>query len=625
MKRLWIFDWETYPCFAEVTFLSYKDNEIVTFIIDDETMQNDQSLIIEFIKGKLLVGYNNKTFDDIILNYLIRTKEVCAHDIFKIVQKIISSQNDKTFNFYQEFKQYLKNDSYSSIDLMRLLFSKKLRVSLKELECSLNYENVQELPFDLNEHLDIQKKQEIIEYNINDCKATKLVLEKSLKKLKLRRWIKETYEIDTFSLDGVNGGVKILEVLYERKIGNRDFKEQRTNREFINLKDCILPFIEFKTKSFNDILEKYKQHTWYSKDFDERKNIDNKFKLMPVINNFEFKFSLGGLHGSTQSKIWESNEEYEILAYDVSSYYPREVLEYGFVPEHLNKDVFLEIFRGVFEERLHAKANGHETKNETLKLSINGTYGMFGNKYSWLFDHKVRIQICVNGQLMLAMLIEKFFQEQIQLIDCNTDGIFIYVRKDKKEKVKKIVKQWEEITKMQMEETKFEKIWFLTTADYFGTYYKKDKLETKEKGMFLSEVELGKGMEFPIISCAIKEYFLKNISFEEYIKEHKEILDFCSYKKFNKKYECFHNNIKVQRINRFYPCQKGAYLYKRKFDDKKNRYQTDSVLKDSPIEILNKLDTKDINERNINYGFFISKTRELINQIEGNKHQLTLF
>ena len=51
--------------------------------------------------------------------------------------------------------------------------------------------------------------------------------------------------------------------------------------------------------------------------------------------------------------------------------YPSLIIEYGFYPPHLGKE-FLEVYKGIKDERIEAKHNGNKLKNLTLKLSING-------------------------------------------------------------------------------------------------------------------------------------------------------------------------------------------------------------------------------------------------------------
>lgn len=635
---LWVYDWETMTNLAEVSFLSYDTDECHTFLIDDDTGQNDRKELVEFVKGQTLVGYNNKTFDDIVTNFVIRHADVTAFELKRLAHRIIQGQKDESFNIYKEFAPYLTSDLYKSIDLMRLLFSKKLRVGLKELECSLHHDNVEELPFNHDHVLSQKEKEQVIAYNVNDCRATKLVLQKSMEALQLRRWMYKEYGVDAYSMDSVNGGVKILELTYEKLAGSASFKDKRSFRDWIAIKDVILPQVKFDTPEFQAVLKVYENHIWYSKHFDEELFEDSKLSYEPLINGFKFKFSLGGLHGYTQAKIWESDEEYEIYSVDVASYYPSMVLKHRFCPGHLNTNTFLKAYGSIKDERMVAKKAGDKLKDTTLKFAINGSYGMFGNRYSWLFDHKVRLQICVNGQLFLAMLIEKLMAENMTLIDANTDGIYVRVHKSQTQKFRDIVKEWESVTLMEMEFTKFEKMWFLNTADYFGTYQSKGKIALKEKGMFLSVVQLGKGMEFPIIASAIKKHFLDAIPLEETIRGCKDILQFCSYKKLNRDSECWHNAERVQRINRFYASKGGAYLYRKPIDitleeaitiqesgKKVKRPTLQHLLKESPVKIYNKFDDLDISARNINYGFYQHAARECIHAIEGDHNQKLLF
>lgn len=226
---------------------------------------------------------------------------------------------------------------------------------------------------------------------------------------------------------------------------------------------------------------------------------------------------------------------------------------------------------------------------------------------------------------MLAMLCEKLMQANIELIDVNTDGIYLYLENTKRDVFDKIISEWQAITKMTLEETRFERMFFLTTADYFGEYYKKGELDVKTKGAFITKNRLGKGMEFPIIYKSVMDYILKDIPFEDTIRKCDNILEFCSFKKLNRDYTCFWKTEKQQRVNRFYASRSGAHLFRQRFDKKTNRLRTEHMLKDSPVILINKLDTSSITSRNVNYGYYISKAREIINTVEGKRDQLSLF
>lgn len=622
----WIGDVESYPNFFCCTLLSLRTDQSKLYVIDDK--RNDREGLIQAFKNIYFIGFNNKGYDNLVINYITSKPDVTSQDIFRFSDNVIRAQRQLSHReYYINYGKYMYCEDYKYIDLLRMLFSKKLRVSLKELECSLNFKNVEELPYPIGATLTEEQKQKVIEYNYNDCEATKAVAKKSQPDIKLRKWTAKNFGVDGYSLDGVNLGVKILEKKLADKLGNDDFAKTNTKRTKIQIKDIIYPFIKFDTPEFNEVLKRYRDFVTY-KYYDKKlkKERWKPFKYEPLIGPYMYKFGLGGLHFETENRAWFSNDEYEVLSIDVASYYPSQVEQYPEYckPEHL-PDEFVEVYVDVKNERLKAKAEGDEIKSDTYKLSINGAFGNMSNEFSWLCDHKALSAITVNGQLMLAMLCEKLWKQNITIIDANTDGIYVYLHKSKKEIFAKILKWWQEVTKMVLEEQKFEAMFFLTTADYFGTYYKKDKLAVKEKGVFITTPRLGKGMEFPIIYKAVKDYFMNGIDFSKYIKEHDNILDFCSYKKLRKDYTCFWKNEKQQRVNRFYASRSGAHLYKRKYNDEKNKYETSHVLKDSPVIILNKLDEKPIDSRDINYPFYLYQTRKIITSFEENKGQMSLW
>lgn len=54
-----------------------------------------------------------------------------------------------------------------------------------------------------------------------------------------------------------------------------------------------------------------------------------------------------------------------------ASLYPSMIIEYEFYPKHLGRE-FLTVYKQIKDERIEAKHNSNKTKNETLKLALNG-------------------------------------------------------------------------------------------------------------------------------------------------------------------------------------------------------------------------------------------------------------
>lgn len=91
---------------------------------------------------------------------------------------------------------------------------------------------------------------------------------------------------------------------------------------------------------------------------------------------------------------------------------------FGFKPAHLG-DVFMRIYKQIYEERkLFSKGSA---KNYIKKIQLNASYGLSNNEYSFFYDPLMTAQICINGQLLLTMLIEQILLEtDSQCIMANT-------------------------------------------------------------------------------------------------------------------------------------------------------------------------------------------------------------
>ena len=105
---VWIYDLETYPNFFCAGFEEYKTGEKKIFEISDWKNQGDK--LKEFINSQkwFLVGYNNNSFDDPILNYILRNKTVTAKELYDIAQMIIIEQRKKPHEkVYKDFKKII--------------------------------------------------------------------------------------------------------------------------------------------------------------------------------------------------------------------------------------------------------------------------------------------------------------------------------------------------------------------------------------------------------------------------------------------------------------------------------------------------------------------------------------
>lgn len=257
-------------------------------------------------------------------------------------------------------------------------------------------------------------------------------------------------------------------------------------------------------------------------------------------------------------------------------------------------------------------------KNLTLKLSINGLSGNLQSEFSWCYSPQTVMKIRINGQLLLLMLAEKLITIGCKIIQANTDGLFVLRKKKDEEQFKAVCKWWENLTKLELEEDRFERFYQFAINDYLGIiegYSKsKDSKLLKKKGLFIDKVSLGKGMQAMIIPKAINAYFADGTPIEETIFNCKNLNDFITYQKVSKDFQVEYNDKLIQRINRYYCSTNGPYLYKCKVDGNR-RYGFINMLKASGVTICNNLDDFKEFPTNINYRYYVVEARKIINQL----------
>ena len=307
-----------------------------------------------------------------------------------------------------------------------------------------------------------------------------------------------------------------------------------------------------------------------------------------------------------------------------ASLYPSMLIEYGFYPKHLGPE-FLEVYKQIKDERIEAKHNGNKVKNETLKLALNGLSGNLQNEHNFCYSPEAVMKIRINGQLLLLMLAEKLTQIQCRIVQANTDGLFVVVKKNKLREYQQICKDWEQLTKLTLEEDHFEAMYQYAINDYIaikeGYSKSKDPKLIKTKGIFITEVKLGKGLTPKIIPEAIIKYFADGIPVKYTIYNCKDIKKFLMSEKTGKQWHVEYLGKEQQRTNRFYASTDGGYLWKWKDDNGNKAYQ--NMLTSSGVTILNKFDNKPIEERKINYRYYLKEALKIIEELQ--PRQLNLF
>lgn len=646
-KIVYVYDIEVFQNIFHCLVKNTETNDIYKFEISER--KNQLRKLVKFFKqvdkyitwgdyyttninipaNVIFCGYNNLHYDNPIINYIIEYEDklmqyniptICS-SIFNLSKTITTSSEDN-IDAWKHWKYQIWFDTF---DILTMLYSNKLRVGLKEIQVTMQYPNVQEFVCDWTKPLPLEDFDSMIDYNINDIESTSELLNRCKKDVDLRIAIEDEYGVRVLSKDGVNIGMKILTQKYLEKTGLtwQDIKDLRSPMSVIPLKDVILPFIKYDSPILQRVLDDMKNQIVSP----GRKGYENKF----VFNNLRYSVGVGGIHSVNSPEIIIPRDDEMLIDIDVASLYPSMLIEYEFYPRHLGKE-FLEVYKQIKDERIEAKHNGDKVKNETLKLALNGLSGNLQNEHNFCYSPFAVMQIRINGQLLLLMLAEKLTQIGCRIVQANTDGLFVLLKKDAYSKVNSICREWEQLTKLTLEEDRFKAMYQYAINDYFAIT---EDNKVKEKGMFITAVKLGKGLTPKIIPKAVISFFKDGIPVEDTIKNCTDIRDFLMSEKTGKQWHVEYMNEEQQRTNRFYASTNGGYLWKwkdtghkegeiitytepyvgeRKYKASARQYQ--NMLTASGVTLLNKFDDKPIEERKINYRYYIMEAYKIIRDLK---------
>ena len=619
-KTVLVYDIESFPNLFTCSILNSENNKLITYEISED--KNDLGKIVALFQLKefYFCGFNNKSYDDVLINYLIiRFDDLRYKPIFEITW-LIKSMSDKIIkepvaNWVDYKHAYL----FNSFDLMTMSFSAKNRVGLKELEVTMGFPNVMEYEGDFSKNVPKELKDKVIEYNQNDVLATGELLNLKKNDIELRLKLNEKYKINVLSKDNVNMGMEILKKEYLEKTNKTwdDIKDLKTPCQLVAFKNIIFDFIQYTTPPLQKLLEKLKKISIdpNNKDFRE------VFEIGGVVHNI----SLGGLHSINNAEIIIPNEDELLLDYDVDSYYPSCLIVNNLYPKHLGIE-FVGIYKNIRDERVEAKKNKNSFLADAFKYAINGLSGNLQSQYSWTYDPELVVKLRINCQLMILMLIEKFDLLGAKIVQSNTDGILIKIKKSLLPEIEKAKDEWCKLTKLSMSKEEFERFYQYDVNNYIGV--KKGFTETKDpelikkKGFFVDEINLGKGMSPKVIAKSLINYFVYNISPEETLKEDKDIKDYLTYQRVSRDFIVEYNGEKSLHINRFYMSTNGGILIKYKME-KGGKAQATRLCATSPVTIYNKFEDKPFEEYKVNYRYYKNEIYKIINELEIN--QLSLF
>ena len=632
-KNHWVIDYETLIDCTILVAEHYTGEQKHVFSIS--SMGNQLPELVNFLEANKKndewhISFNGLSFDSQITEYILRNKTMLltltgvevAGLVYKKAQDIIYRQENKEFSEFSE-----RDLSIRQIDVFKLNHwdNPAKRSSLKWIQFSMDWHNLLDMPIHHTTKIETKEQLDtVITYCINDVKSTKQIMHLSKEQIMLRKSLTSEYKIPLFSASEPRISKELFLMFLSEEMGVKkyDLRNLRTKRDFIKVKDIILPYTKFKTKPFQMLLDNFNDLVINARD------TKGGFKYHMTYKGVQTDFGLGGAHGCTKSGVYESSDSMIIMSSDVTSFYPNLAIRNKWSPAHLPKEIFCDKYEWFFEER--KKLPKKDPKNYVYKIILNSTYGLSNDENSFLYDPEFTMRITINGQLTLMMLYEMLSEGipgSVPLMQ-NTDGVEMIIPVEHKQRYMDICAEWEKITNLQLEHDQYTKMIIGDVNNYIAV---NTAGKSKCKGRFeYDNLALHKNKSHLIIPKALYAFFVNDILPEQFLQDNRNIFDYCAGVKIKGDWEfqqtCIINREitrqTLQKTLRYYISKGGCKIYKvNKTDKREIQLESGKWMQ----ELFNQYEERPWADYNIDESYYLDKIYKEINNIIPKRNQLSLW
>lgn len=639
------YDLEVYPNLFVACFINaYDKSDRHYFFAYKERGSTIDGLKAFLAQDDLtLVGYNNRSYDDVILKALLDGQIKSTSDAFFLNEKIISNEYDD-----QYWDIYNLDFWDESIDIMVLHRFREMGVRLKFLGVVTKHYLIQDLPLPPGTIIENKDFDTVIEYCFNDVEITLNVFERSKEELEVREKLNELFEVNVTTESRSGAAQKIVLERYSAETGTPVYrlKKQQTVRHAINAAECIGPNLILLTpplkalrRTIETLVLKENVNTrqfniFYDGDGNiQSQQTENKF-LVTLKKNFKYSTSLifkgtrydlgvGGLHSKDSPGVYKTDKEYTLMLADVSSYYPSLQLANNIYPRHMGV-AYLNILRQLMNERLAAKELSKtdptaELAAYALKIVINSIFGRLGDRFSPLLDAKAMTTVTLSGQLYLLDLIEKISLalEKTKIISANTDGVWVLVHKSEIEEFKKVGDGWANRIGLELDYEEYLELYQRDVNNYLAIDI---ECKPKPKGAFVPGEEkdgrwirpLDKGYNMPIVPIAIYNYLVNGIDPKDTVMNHKDIHDFVISQKVGKQFSTVNygaNGLEyLQKTNRFIVTTSGKSLVKRRIETG----TLENIVSGEFTQVVNLIESLNPKDYPLKYSYYLNAIYKIL-------------
>lgn len=562
LPAAWVYDVESFPNVFTFAAVDLYADQWVEFEISP--WRDDRAALLHYHNwlrstGAYMVGFNNLHYDYPLLHFILSDIErATAENIYQKSQQILHS--DERSEIWE------RDRLIPQIDLFKIhhFDNKAKTTSLKALQVNMRRENVLESEIPFGTVLIRDQMPTIRHYNREDTDSTKEFAHITMPMIEFRWQMREKMQGDVLNFNDTKLGKQLMiqrlgnDVCYTRD-SNGKRQPRQTFRHGINLAECVLPYIQFQHAGLRQAHDFMRTQTLYG-----TKGVIN---LKIDVGGIELAFGTGGIHGSVKSRVFLSDDEYQVFDDDVASLYPSVAIVNKFAPEHLGAP-FIEHYAGLKADRfVHAKGT---SQNTALKLALNGVYGDSNEIHSVFYDPKFTMSITINGQLLLCMFAEWLLSiPTLELIQINTDGVTYRVHRSMIPRLEEVRKAWQQFTCLKLEQVEYKRMWIRDVNNYVaegkklklkGAYWTPDKHPDDIQN--LSPTGWYRDYSADVCAKAAVSCMTRGTDIAAFIYSHTDMFDFMLRQKCKRTDKLLIDGVEQQRVLRYFITRQGGILQK---------------------------------------------------------------
>ena len=481
-----------------------KDNLFVFrdyFTKEWTVIHNDLDALRKFYlanRDSLFIGYNSHSYDSNVMRAYLQGKNP-----FHVSKAIIES--DDRGLVYKMFDT--KKTPLFGMDL----YQDNRGFSLKEHSAFMGI-NIKETEVDFDLDRELTEEEQVLNelYCKNDVLATEKRFEQNIGMLVAKAAIALYFGLDKMALSMTNANLT-AELLGAEKTADRGDELDK-----YELPECF----EIESETIRE--------AFMTDEFEANEKGHASISLDVPRRDVTEVLGVGGIHGAKESFIHVGN----FHARDVGSLYPNTMVLFDYLSRNIPEDK-RHIYQMLLDERMEAKYSNKEFTEikgvqiptklliNGYKLPLNTKYGAMGAEFNKLYDPRMRLLVCITGQMAMWDLLEKI-ENHATIIQSNTDAHYYIPFSEEDEKaIDEIANDWMKRTGYTLDDDPFREIYQANVNNYLA-------VTSDGKVKFKGAIGLTNGLKVSkaIVSNAFINYVVSGKDYREFIYECDELRQF---------------------------------------------------------------------------------------------------